>query len=76
MRRGAGLRRHILPMQPGDVAATASDTTLLQPLTGARRHIPVANGLGRYGDRFHGYCDIRHPDARQARPLSHHRGAA
>ena len=47
----------MLPMQPGDVAATWADTSLLDRLTGPRVPTPLAVGLARYVDWFARYCE-------------------
>lgn len=43
---------NLLPMQPGDVVATESDTTLLNALIGAIPATPVETGVSRFVDWF------------------------
>ena len=49
---GRTARLQMMPMQPGDVAATWADTTLLDRLTGPRVPTALAVGLARYVDWF------------------------
>jgi UDP-glucuronate 4-epimerase len=41
-----------LPMQPGDVAATRADTTLLRDLVGYVPQTPIADGVKAFVDWF------------------------
>ncbi|MEE2861599.1 MAG: NAD-dependent epimerase/dehydratase family protein [Pseudomonadota bacterium] len=52
---GRTARLQMLPMQPGDVAATWADTSLLDRLIGPRAATPLAEGLARYVDWFTRY---------------------
>jgi UDP-glucuronate 4-epimerase len=45
---GQRAERLLLPMQPGDVPATWSDTTLLTQLTGFAPSTPIAEGVARF----------------------------
>jgi len=45
----------LLPMQPGDVAATEADTSALEAATGFRPHTPVEEGVQRFVDWYRGY---------------------
>ena len=45
---GRTIEKRMLPMQPGDVAATWADTRLLERLTGRRPATPVADGVARF----------------------------
>ncbi|KQT32916.1 UDP-glucuronate 5-epimerase [Sphingomonas sp. Leaf412] len=47
--------RHYLPMQPGDVAATWADATLLHTLTGYRPHTGYRDGVARLVAWFREY---------------------
>jgi UDP-glucuronate 4-epimerase len=40
--------KHYLPLQPGDVLATAADTTALEAWTGFRPSTPVQEGVARF----------------------------
>lgn len=46
---------NMLPMQPGDVVATQSDTALLQELVGQLPETPVAAGVAAFVDWFRDY---------------------
>ena len=50
MERAAGRKAQLnmLPMQPGDVVATQSDTSLLRALIGELPETPVADGVARF----------------------------
>jgi UDP-glucuronate 4-epimerase len=43
-----------MPMQAGDVQATAADTSLLSAAVGFKPHTPVEEGVQRFVDW---YCD-------------------
>jgi UDP-glucuronate 4-epimerase len=45
---GQEIARNYLPMQPGDIARTWADTTLLEALTGFRPSTPVETGVARF----------------------------
>lgn len=45
---GVEARLNMLPMQPGDVVATESDTRLLRALIGAVPETPVSEGVGQF----------------------------
>nr|WP_314259149.1 NAD-dependent epimerase/dehydratase family protein [uncultured Devosia sp.] len=45
---GVEAKLNMLPMQPGDVVATESDTRLLQALIGAVPETPVSEGVGQF----------------------------
>lgn len=45
---GVEAKLNMLPMQPGDVVATESDTQLLQALIGAVPETPVSEGVGQF----------------------------
>ena len=44
----ASIRTHLLPMQPGDVPATAADTSALETWIGFKPNTPVQEGVGRF----------------------------
>ncbi|WP_369684752.1 NAD-dependent epimerase/dehydratase family protein [Devosia ginsengisoli] len=46
---------NMLPMQPGDVVATQSDTALLRELVGQLPETPVKTGVARFVDWFRDY---------------------
>ncbi|MCP9849578.1 NAD-dependent epimerase [Cyanobium sp. Morenito 9A2] len=43
------------PMQPGDVAATAADTSALEAWVGFAPHTPLEQGIGRFARWYHTY---------------------
>ncbi|MFY7696567.1 MAG: capsular biosynthesis protein CpsI, partial [Cyanobium sp.] len=45
---GTTAQKRFLPMQPGDVPATAADTTALEAWTGFRPNTPVREGVARF----------------------------
>ncbi|MFN9631841.1 MAG: NAD-dependent epimerase [Cyanobacteriota bacterium] len=45
---GITATKRFLPMQPGDVPATAADTSALEAWTGFRPQTPVEEGVGRF----------------------------
>jgi UDP-glucuronate 4-epimerase len=56
-----------LPMQPGDVAVTSADPTLLRSLTGYAPATPVIDGVGHFVDWFRAW--------RQTQPFEAARGS-
>jgi UDP-glucuronate 4-epimerase len=46
--------KHFLPMQPGDMTATAANTDALQAWVGFRPHTPLAEGVRRFADWYLG----------------------
>lgn len=52
---GQRAQLNMLPMQPGDVVETQSDTTLLQALVGQLPETPVEIGVARFADWFRQY---------------------
>ena len=62
---GRSIARRYLPMQPGDIAKTWADISLLEALTGFRPGTPVATGVARFVEWYRAYypsADIA-PDA-------------
>lgn len=49
---GRAVARNYLPMQPGDVPATAADTTALHDWIGLRPSTPMAQGVRRFADWY------------------------
>ena len=45
---GMTATKEFLPMQPGDVPATAADTTALESWTGFRPNTPVKDGVAEF----------------------------
>jgi UDP-glucuronate 4-epimerase len=45
---GITAEKHYLPLQPGDVLATAADTSALEAWTGFRPNTPVQEGVARF----------------------------
>lgn len=62
MERVAGCKAqlNLLPMQPGDVVATQSDTRLLQALIGAMPETSVETGVARFLEWFKRYYGADH----------------
>jgi len=52
--------KNYLPMQPGDVPATAADTDALHAWIGFRPHTPVADGVKRFAQWYLGRYATRH----------------
>jgi UDP-glucuronate 4-epimerase len=44
--------KQLLPMQPGDVEATAADTSLLEQWVGFRPSTSLAEGVQRFADWY------------------------
>jgi len=55
---GKRAERHYLPMQPGDMAATWADATLLERLTGYRPNTDIMSGVERFVDWYRSYMRI------------------
>jgi UDP-glucuronate 4-epimerase len=47
--------KQFLPLQPGDVPATAADTAALEAWTGFRPRTPVAEGVARFAAWYRQY---------------------
>jgi UDP-glucuronate 4-epimerase len=45
---GISAEKKFMPMQPGDVPATAADTSALEAWTGFRPNTPVSEGVARF----------------------------
>jgi UDP-glucuronate 4-epimerase len=45
---GRQAEKRFLPIQPGDVPATAADTTALEAWTGFKPNTPVCEGVARF----------------------------
>ncbi len=45
---GITAEKQLLPMQPGDVPATAADTSALEAWTGFKPNTPVQEGVARF----------------------------
>ena len=50
--------RKMMPMQPGDVAATWADVTELTNHTGYQPQVGVEEGIVRFGERYRGYYGV------------------
>ncbi|MFN2395882.1 MAG: NAD-dependent epimerase [Bacteroidales bacterium] len=50
--------RHMMPMQPGDVAATWADVSELQNHTGYQPKVGVEEGIERFGEWYRGYYGV------------------
>jgi UDP-glucuronate 4-epimerase len=55
---GRKARRNLLPMQPGDVAATYADITALTRDTGYMPSTPIETGVPRFVDWFRSYTGV------------------
>ncbi|MGI8839349.1 MAG: NAD-dependent epimerase/dehydratase family protein [Caulobacteraceae bacterium] len=55
---GRKARFNFMPMQPGDVARTFADASLLEGLTGYRPATPVAVGVAAFCDWYKAYHDV------------------
>ncbi len=56
---GLPIARNDLPMQPGDIARTWADVTLLEALTGFRPGTPVETGVARFVDWYRAHYEGR-----------------
>jgi UDP-glucuronate 4-epimerase len=52
---GKKAEQHLLPMQPGDVAATCADTERLQAWVGFRPRTSIEDGIGEFVRWYLGY---------------------
>jgi UDP-glucuronate 4-epimerase len=52
---GREAMKEFLPMQPGDVPATAADTSALEEWVGFRPNTPLADGMERFTEWYRGY---------------------
>ncbi|WP_108458975.1 NAD-dependent epimerase/dehydratase family protein [Devosia naphthalenivorans] len=52
---GMSAQLNMLPVQPGDVVATQSDTRLLTELIGPMHHTQVEDGVGRFVEWYRGH---------------------
>jgi UDP-glucuronate 4-epimerase len=50
--------RHMMPMQPGDVAATWADVSELQNITGYQPQVGVEEGIVRFGEWYREYYGV------------------
>ena len=57
---GKTAERNLLPMQPGDVPATAANTDALEAWIGFRPHTPMAEGVQRFIDWYRDYYPTLH----------------
>jgi len=55
---GSEAKKNFMDMQPGDVAATWADATLLQSLTGHRPQTNIRDGVGRWVDWYRDYYGV------------------
>jgi UDP-glucuronate 4-epimerase len=55
---GQPARRHMMPIQPGDVPATYASIDLLRAATGFAPSTPLAEGLGRFVDWYCAYHGV------------------
>ena len=50
--------KQFLPMQPGDVPATAADTSALEAWTGFKPNTPVKDGVSRFVTWYREFYDV------------------
>ena len=55
---GINALKNLMPMQPGDVPATWADTTLLEQLTGYKRHVDLSEGVQKFVCWYRDYYDV------------------
>jgi UDP-glucuronate 4-epimerase len=55
---GITAEKRFLPMQPGDVLATAADTSALEAWTGFRPQTPVGEGVAQFVAWYRDYYKI------------------
>ena len=55
---GTKAKKTLLPMQPGDVAATWADTSLLESLTGFRPNTSIDEGVKTFIAWYRDYYDV------------------
>jgi len=55
---GTKAERNYLPMQPGDVAATWADTSLLKRLTGFEPQVDYREGIGRFVEWYRAHYKV------------------
>jgi len=55
---GKKAKLNLLPMQPGDVPATAADTTALREAVGYAPSTPVSVGIARFVEWYRGYFKV------------------
>ena len=56
---GRRAKIELLPMQPGDVEATAANTEDLERATGFKPHTPIAIGIAKFVEWYRSYYDAR-----------------
>ena len=56
---GRRAKIELLPMQPGDVDATAANTEDLERATGFKPHTPIAIGIAKFVEWYRSYYDAR-----------------
>lgn len=61
---GAKAQMNMLPMQPGDVPATAADTRALEQWIGFKPDTTIEVGIGRFVDWYKEYYGINRPSLR------------
>ena len=55
---GVEAELNMLPMQAGDVPATAADIESLASATGFRPHTPIEEGLARFVEWYRGFYGV------------------
>jgi UDP-glucuronate 4-epimerase len=62
---GRKAQKNLLPMQPGDVKATAADTAALEAWIGYHPATPLDEGVGRFAEWYLGHCPSGNKGANQ-----------
>ena len=55
---GIKAKKHLLPMQPGDVKATAADTSALEEWIGFKPNTSVQEGVSNFVDWYKNFYGI------------------
>ena len=55
---GIKAEKQFLPMQPGDVPATAADTSALEAWTGFKPNTPVREGVAKFVAWYRGFYGV------------------
>jgi UDP-glucuronate 4-epimerase len=62
---GRTAQKNLLPMQPGDVQATAADTAALEAWIGYHPATPLAEGVSRFAEWYLGHYPSGNKGANQ-----------
>ena len=56
---GITAKKHLLPMQPGDMPCTAADTSALRAWVGFVPATPVAEGVARFAAWYRSFYGVK-----------------